>query len=910
MTAVAARLRSLGSALPWAALALGLALSAAAWWALGESRRQAEVRVAEAELQALAGLVGAALDERVDALRRMARRIEERPDPTERALAVEAAVLRESYPSIRAIAWVGPDLVVARVFPSAGNEVVVGYRVAADPVRAEAFAAAAETGEAVVTRPVELLQGGRGLLIVVPVGGPAGRDGGFVYAAIDPEALFERDLRFALEPGRLEVTSGGGPVYAAGIAADGASAADEVQVAGTVLEVEWTTAALRDPLPAVVGVSGAALSALLAAALLSGRRSARAALALARSEAAQRAIVDTAVDAVVVIDGAGTVRSFNPAAERLFGRTAAGMLGRNVSELMPHGHARAHDGYLERYARTGERRIIGIGRELEGRRADGATFPIDLAVGEWTAGDERFFTAIVRDISDRRRAEEDLRRRTAELEDLARTLDLAPVLIRGQDGRIRHWTEGTARLYGFGADEAVGRIAHELLRTRFPYPLETIERDFAAGGSWRGELRHRRKDGAEIVVESVWTLRDVRDGGPPSVIEVNADVTERRAAERAAAEGARLLRAVVDGALDPIFVKDAEGRYVLANRRVAETLGAPPDELLGRTDAEFVPPTVAASLAGDDARVIETGRPVLAEVAIPEPGGARVFLTSKSPLRDEAGRVAGVIGVARDITERKRAEEEVRALARSLERRVEERTRELAEANEELRDFASTVAHDLRAPLRAMDGFARALEEDHAAALDEEARGYIARIVAAAARMDGLIRDLLEYARIGREELASGPVALGPAVDEALRQLEAPIRAAGARIVAEPDMPAVVAQRAMLVQAIANLVANAVKFVPQDRVPEVRIRAVRGGGRVRLEVEDNGIGVAPEHRERIFRVFQRLHGMAEYPGTGIGLAIVRRAAERMGGSAGVAEAPGGGSVFRIELEEADDARRP
>jgi len=260
--------------------------------------------------------------------------------------------------------------------------------------------------------------------------------------------------------------------------------------------------------------------------------------------------------------------------------------------------------------------------------------------------------------------------------------------------------------------------------------------------------------------------------------------------------------------------------------------------------------------------------------------------------------VANVLAAA---VERVRLDLTVQQHAEELEQRVAERTAELAETNAELEAFSYTVAHDLRAPLRAMEGFSTALVEDYGDRLDEDGRDYAERIVAASNRMELLIQDLLAYARLSRSELRPQPVALSDVVAEVLSQLEAALAEAGAEVSVEEPLPTLMAHPATTVQAVANLVANAVKFVAPGVTPRVRVRAVTNGATVRLWVEDNGIGLKPEHLERIFRVFERLHSTSAYPGTGIGLAVVRKGVERMGGHVGVESEVGGGSRFWIEL---------
>jgi signal transduction histidine kinase/CHASE3 domain sensor protein len=240
-----------------------------------------------------------------------------------------------------------------------------------------------------------------------------------------------------------------------------------------------------------------------------------------------------------------------------------------------------------------------------------------------------------------------------------------------------------------------------------------------------------------------------------------------------------------------------------------------------------------------------------------------------------------------------------------LEERVAARTAQLEEANGELEAFGYSVAHDLRAPVRAMQGFAAILQEDYRDQLDALGQEYAERIVSAGAQMDELISDLLAYSRLSRAELSFGPVSLRQALDDALALLAEEIALRGATITVNEPLPSARGHRTTLAQVLANLLANAMTFVAPGLRPEVVVRASARDGWVRLEVRDNGIGIEPAHQERIFRVFERLHSAEQYRGTGIGLAIVRKGVERMGGRAGVESAPGAGSVFWIELPQAE-----
>jgi signal transduction histidine kinase len=256
---------------------------------------------------------------------------------------------------------------------------------------------------------------------------------------------------------------------------------------------------------------------------------------------------------------------------------------------------------------------------------------------------------------------------------------------------------------------------------------------------------------------------------------------------------------------------------------------------------------------------------------------------------------------AADLIERRRGEEELRTLNAELEERVWERTRSLEETIGELDSFCYTVAHDLRTPLRAVHSFGEMLLETAASKLDETERGYYAAMIRAGGRMDALISDLLAYTRLTRQEVSLQELDPGVVVDRVLDELRPDLIAKRADVSVARPLPKVLAQPVLLGQALANLISNAAKFVAPGQRPRIRIGAESGNGRVRLWVEDDGIGIAPQYQGKLFKVFERLNPATDYPGTGIGLAIVRRAAERMSGTAGVESQEGKGSRFWLDL---------
>ncbi|HWO05665.1 MAG TPA: GAF domain-containing protein, partial [Methylomirabilota bacterium] len=265
-----------------------------------------------------------------------------------------------------------------------------------------------------------------------------------------------------------------------------------------------------------------------------------------------------------------------------------------------------------------------------------------------------------------------------------------------------------------------------------------------------------------------------------------------------------------------------------------------------------------------------------------------------------AQEVAAQLAIA--ITQA-RLHEQVTRQAAELEQRVAERTRALEIANHELEAFTHTVSHDLKAPLRGMEGFAEALEEDFGDRLDDTGRDFLSRIRASAGRMSRLIDDLLQYSRIEKRPGERGAVALAPLLDELLDELAGEIRARAISVTADLAVGDVTGEREGLREALANLLSNAVKFSPAQG-GTIAVRTYREGGCVVLSVADRGVGFDMQYHDRIFGIFERLHRQEEYPGTGVGLAIVRKVAERHDGRAWAESEVGRGSTFFLALPDA------
>jgi signal transduction histidine kinase len=252
---------------------------------------------------------------------------------------------------------------------------------------------------------------------------------------------------------------------------------------------------------------------------------------------------------------------------------------------------------------------------------------------------------------------------------------------------------------------------------------------------------------------------------------------------------------------------------------------------------------------------------------------------------------------ARDITPRREAEAQVAMLNQQLEQRLDAVTA----VNNELEAFNYSIAHDLRTPLRSMSGFAKALLEDESANLSPLGLEYAARIARSANYMDNLLLDMLAYSRLAGAEIVPEVFALEAPVSELLALIEKEVRDRKVTVIVQSPLGSVHAHLPTFKQILTNLLSNSIKFLAPDRAPQVKVFTTREQGFVRLWIEDNGIGIGAEHHEKIFGLFQRLHDNQTYPGTGIGLALVRKGAERMGGRVGVESELGQGSRFWVDL---------
>lgn len=482
----------------------------------------------------------------------------------------------------------------------------------------------------------------------------------------------------------------------------------------------------------------------------------------------------------------------------------------------------------------------------------------------------------------------------------------------GLDGRIDEWNPGAERLFGYKEEEILGQPMEILYvpEDRIAGKAEMEKAVAAQTGFSEDERWHLRKDGSRMFLSGMVNAMYDQRRKLCGYIKVARDITPRKLLQDRLAASEAYHRLLLESIEDfAVITLDEHGKILGWNRGAVATYGYQPDEVVGQNHKVLFTPQDR-----DEGLPERTLQETLREGATPyerwclHKDGMRIFtLGAYRRIRNETVQPHIILNVSRDITHRQLTRLKLETTQRDLENargeleeKVSRRTAALGQTIESLERVLYHVAHDLRAPLRTMEGFASILFEKCSPVLDEEAKRLTDMISDAAKRMDRLIHDLLVYGRLCHEPVRREKVKLQIPVEAALMTLETQVSQTQANIEICPPFPPVWGDTNVIHQVLYELLSNALTFVAPNHKPHVRVWAQRIGGNVRLWIGDNGIGISAEHLERIFGLFEQL-SHERRSGTGMGLAIARKGVERMGGQLGAESTPGAGSRFWLDL---------
>ncbi len=665
---------------------------------------------------------------------------------------------------------------------------------------------------------------------------------------------------------------------------------------------------------------------------------------LAESRTRLSGVIGSAMDAIISVDSSQRITIFNAAAERMFKCPAAQAIGSPLDRFIPPRYRKEHRRHVEDFGRTGvTSRAMGNLRPISGIRTGGEEFPIEASISQIEIEGQRVYTVILRDITERTRVQQELRKSEAQLR-LVWENALDGMRLVDEHGIIRMVNEAYCGLVEKPRHELEGKPLSVIYETQVAEEVMQTHRQSFQEQSIPAhqELEVALWNGKKLFLELSSSFLQV-EGRPALLVTTLRDISRRKQSEKREAAFGRLGRSLSvagsagaaarvivdtanelfgwdscsldlyspqDDAIYPIITLDTvEGRQV----DVAPAwLGQAPSPIMRKTlsqGAQLVQREPPFKSSPDTIPFGTGSRPATSLMSVPIRLGDKIIgiltIQSYSPhayqqqdldiLQTLADQCAGAL-------ERVRAEEEVLQLNAQLEQRVIQRTAELTAANKELEAFTYSVAHDLRAPLRHIDAFTRILSEDFAAALPLEAQRYLENIRHGSRNMSRLVDDLLNLAQVGRQELKRQATPLAGLVSEVLADLKRETEGRSIEWHIRP-LPTVECDSGLMKLVFANLLSNAIKYTRPRPVAVIEVGSQKvNGGDTALFVRDNGVGFSMKYADKLFGVFQRLHRAEDFEGTGVGLATVDRIVRKHGGEIWVEAAVDKGATFYFTVE--------
>ena len=639
-----------------------------------------------------------------------------------------------------------------------------------------------------------------------------------------------------------------------------------------------------------------------------------------------RSLIEASLDPLVTISSDGKITDVNQATEQVTGITRNRLIGSDFSDYFTE-PLKAREGY-QRVLTEGLVRDYPLSiRHISGRITD---VLYNATIYRNEAGEVQGVFAAARDITERKKAEEALRLASAYNRSLIEA-SLDPLVTIGSGGRITDVNVATEKVTGHSREKLIGTDFmdyfsesekakagyQQVFQDGFvqDYALEIRHKDghltpvlynasvyrdeagsvigvFAAARDIterrraEEELRKHREHLEELVEERTAELRKANE-------QLQQEIMERKRAEESQAQ----LAAIVESSDDAIIGKTLDGIIFSWNSGAEKLYGYSSEEMKNRSISILLPPNrpdempmiLARIKHGENIKHYET-------IRIRKDGSIIYVSLTTSPIKDMAGNIIGASTIARDVTERKRAEEEIKKLDQELKYQI----MQLEAANKELEAFSYSVSHDLRAPLRAIDGFSRVMLEDYIGKLDDEGKRYLNIIRSNTQKMGQLIDDLLVFSRLGRQEIRISGIDMGKLAKAVSEELKLAVPGRKLKFAINTLIPAQ-GDQAMIRQVFVNLLSNAVKFTKPKERALIEVDGRSEGNENVYTVKDNGVGFDMQYVNKLFGVFQRLHSSEEFEGTGVGLAIVQRIIHRHGGRVWAEGKVGEGAIFYFSL---------
>lgn len=624
-----------------------------------------------------------------------------------------------------------------------------------------------------------------------------------------------------------------------------------------------------------------------------------------RADERFRQLIEGAPNGMVMVDQEGKIALVNAQIEDSFGYTRDELLGQPIEMLVPTLFDANHPAYRNAFIAAPTARPMGSGRDLFGLRKDMSEFPVEIGLKPLETEQGLMVLGTIVDITERKSAEMKLRRSQEQLAGMIGSA-MDAIITVDEEQRIILFNAAAERMFLYPSGRAIGESLDRFIPEGFPAAHMKHTQDTGRTHVTKrtmgslGAVFGLRSDSEEFPIEG--SISQLESEGRNFYTVILRDITERKQAEEARRVSEEDYRTLFECAPDGIVIANPEGYYIDANASICRMLGYTRDELIGLHSSDIVTQTEVQNV-GLALSMIKADSDYHWEWQFRRKDDSVFAAEVIATLMPDNN----LLGMIRDITERKQAEEEVRRLNAELEQRVQERTAQLEAANKELEAFSYSVSHDLRAPLRHINGFSQALSEDYADKLDEAGRGYLKEVRGATQEMSQLIDDVLQLARVTRTEMRSKSVDLSEVAQSVVADLRN--RDAG-RVVTfriEEGLSTRGDQRLLQIM-LSNLLGNAWKFTSKQEQPEIVFGCEQKDGETVCFVRDNGAGFEMAFADKLFGAFQRLHTADEFEGTGIGLATVRRIVNRHGGRVWADGAVGKGATFYFTLPSLKEIR--